>query len=50
MRYQLSALLSQEIEAAIKSILGYVDRHIATDETVLNVQVSECWHYASHFV
>ena len=39
MRYQLSALLSREIEAAVKSILRYVDRHIAADETILNVQV-----------
>lgn len=48
MRYQLSALLNHEIEAAIKSILGYVDRHIATDETILNVQVKYPLYNNSH--
>lgn len=47
MRYQLSELLSQEINAAIKSVLDYVAKHIATDETILNVQVIAALHFLS---
>ncbi len=39
MQRELSKLLSEEIEAAIKSVLGDVERHLLPDESLLNVQV-----------
>lgn len=43
MQRELSKLLNQEIEAAVKSVLSDVERHLLPDETQLNVQVgSNC--------
>lgn len=39
MHKELSKLLVLEIEAAIKSVLGDVERHLLPDESLLNVQV-----------
>lgn len=39
MQRELSKLLNQEIEAAVKSVLSDVERHLLPDETQLNVQV-----------
>ncbi|KZS04568.1 Protein CASC1-like protein [Daphnia magna] len=38
MQRELSKLLNQEIEAAVKSVLSDVERHLLPDETQLNVQ------------
>ena len=40
MRLDLSTLLTKEIDAAIKSVLSDVEKHLLPDETQLNVQVN----------
>jgi hypothetical protein len=44
MHQELSKLLSLEIEAAIKSVLSDVERHLLPDESQLNVQVIRLNH------
>ena len=39
MQHELSILMSQEIDAAVASVLCDVERHLLPDESQLNVQV-----------
>ena len=50
MRQKLFDLMSQEIEAGIRSILCDVERHLIAEETQLNLQVRTIMFISSYFI